>query len=124
MKKEESLRYYLIIFGLFNIFILAFIIPLFFGDILLWSPRNLPTDMMIGSINLAMGMIMLLVAQNPMRHKSFIDFIIISNVFHAIVMFVYAQNIMHIFDAMTVCSIGVLPLLFYPWSLRDFLRYR
>jgi len=34
MKKEESLKYYLIVFGLFNIFILAFIIPLFFGDFL------------------------------------------------------------------------------------------
>lgn len=123
MNKEESLKYYLVIFGLFNIFIFAFIIPLFFGDFLLWSPRNFPTEMMIGSINLAMGMIMLLVAQNPMGHKSFIDFIVISNVFHAIVMFVYAQNIIHIFDAIAVCLIGVLPLLIYPWGLRDFLKY-
>jgi len=122
MNKIKLLRYYLYVFGFGNLFLLSFS-PILFGDILLWSPRNIPTELMIGSIYFAMGIIMLMTAKNPLSHKSFVDFVVVANIFHAIVMILFAQNIFHLGDAALIGLMGVLPLLFYPWSLKNFLRY-
>ena len=119
--KEKLLKYYLIIFGLLNLTVLSFGV-LVFGDLLLWAPRNIPTEIMMSSIYFAIGIIMILCSRNPLSHKSFIDFIVIANILHAIVMIVYAENLMHIGDALIIGAIGVLPLLFYPWGLRNFLK--
>ncbi len=121
MNKEKILKYYLIIFGMLNLTMLSFGV-LLFADLLLWTPRNIPTEIMISSIYFAMGIFMILCSRNPISHKSFIDFIIIANIFHAIVMFLYAENLMHIGDAIVIGALGVLPLLFYPWGLRKFLK--
>lgn len=122
MNKTELLRYYLYIFGFANLFLLSFG-PILLGDILLWSPRNIPVELMLGSLYFAMGIIMLVAAKNPLSHKTFVDFIVIANIFHAIVMLIFAQNIFHLGDAALIGLMGVLPLLFYPWGLKNFLRY-
>ena len=64
MNREKLLTFYLYIFGFGNI-VTSFGIPVLFGDELLWHPRNLPTDTMVGSLYLAMGIIMVLVAKHP-----------------------------------------------------------
>ena len=61
-KKTSYLRGYLLIFGLLNIFVISFTIPLLFGDWLLWEPRNLAVEMMMSSIYLAMGIVMMIIA--------------------------------------------------------------
>jgi hypothetical protein len=61
MRKKYYLSLFLRIFGIANL-ITAFGIPLFFGDLLLWTPRNLPTELMVGSLYFAMGIMMLVAA--------------------------------------------------------------
>lgn len=39
-KKSKYLKRYLLIFGLLNIFVISFTVPLLLGDWLLWEPRN------------------------------------------------------------------------------------
>jgi hypothetical protein len=100
-------------------------VPYFFGDLLLWHSRNIAVEMMISVIYFAMGIIMIFSAGNPIAHESFLDFVIIANIRHEIVMVVYAKNFLHlIVDAIPIGLMGLLPLLFYPWSLSKFLRYR
>jgi hypothetical protein len=95
MNKIKFLKYYLYVFGFANLFLLSFG-PILLGDLLLWSPRNIPTELMIASIYFAMGIIMLITAKNPFSHKSFVDFVVVANIFHAIVMIIFAQNIFHL----------------------------
>ena len=124
MNKLDLLRSYLYIAGIFAIFV----IPLgavVFGDTILWTPRNIPTEMMMNSIFVAMGIVMILTARNPMVHKAFVDFIILSNIFHAVVMLIFAQNVLHVVvDVVIVGAMGGLPLLFYPWGLNNFFKIR
>ena len=123
MAKTKLLKAYFYIFGTGNI-ITSVAIPVFFGDELLWHPRSLPTDLMVGSIYMAMGIIMVLVAKYPKKHKGFIDFIILSNILHAIVMIFYAQRPIHIYlDSGFIVTMGIIPLFLYPWPLRKFLTY-
>lgn len=123
-RKTKYLKGYLIIFGLLNIFVISFTIPWLLGDLLLWSPRNIPVEMMMSSIYLVMGGMMLRINKDPMPHQGFIDFIVIANLAHALVMVIYAENIWHIlFDAGVIALMGCLPLFFYPWGLRRFWRY-
>ncbi|MDH3876203.1 MAG: hypothetical protein OET18_00055 [Desulfobacterales bacterium] len=123
--KMQFLKYYFWVFGLLNILIISFTVPLLFGDLLLWQPRNIPVEIMIGVIYFAMGIIMIFSASNPLSHKSFLDFVIIANILHAIVMVLFAKNLFHlIVDVIPIGLMGVLPLLFYPWGLSKFLRYR
>lgn len=123
-RKSRWLRRYLIVFGLLNIFVLSFTIPLLFGDLLLWQPRNLPVEMMMSSIYLAMGIVMIACARNPVAYKSFIDFLVLANLGHALVMLLSAQSLWHQVDVLAVGLLGILPLFFYPWGLRAFLRYQ
>jgi hypothetical protein len=76
MNKVNYFKIYLRFFGTLNV-LTAFSIPLLFGNQLLWHPRNLPTELMVGSLYFALGIVMLLVSKTPMKHKAFIDFIII-----------------------------------------------
>jgi len=100
-------------------------IPVFWGDELLWQPRNFPTDLMVGSMYMAMGIIMVLIAKQPKEHKSFIDFIVIANILHALVMIFYAQKPSHIYlDSTFMFAMGMIPLFIYPWPIRKFLRYK
>ena len=123
-KKTKYLKRYLLIFGLLNIFVISFTIPLLFGDWLLWEPRNLAVEMMMSSIYLAMGIVMVLIARNPLPHKAFIDFLVIANLAQAFVMQIFSENIWHlVFDVGAIALMGALPLVFYPWGLRRFLRY-
>jgi hypothetical protein len=47
--KEAGLRYYLYLFGILNIFVVSSV-PILLGDFLLWSPRNIPTELMLSSV--------------------------------------------------------------------------
>ena len=123
MKKEKFIQAYFCVFGVLNI-LTAFTIPLLLGNQLLWHPRNLPTDLMVGSLYFAMGIVMLFVSKTPAKHKAFVDFIIIGNILHSIVMIAFAQNHLHVLlDAGFIGAMGVLPLALYPWELKKFLRY-
>jgi hypothetical protein len=122
--KERWLGYYLLIFGFLNIFVVSFTVPILFGDRLLWHPRNVPDEMMLSVIYLAMGIVMVAAAWRPLTHKAFVDFLILGSLLHAIVMLACAEHILHIvFDVATVGVMGLLPLFLYPWRLTSFLRY-
>ena len=123
-RKTKYLKQYLLIFGLLNIFVISFTVPLLLGDWLLWEPRNLAVEMMMSSIYLAMGIVMVLIARNPLPHKAFIDFLVVANLGHAFVMLIFSENIWQlVFDFGVIALMGALPLFFYPWGLRQFLRY-
>jgi hypothetical protein len=123
MKKVKLLKIYLYIFGIGNV-VTSLLVPLVFGDAVLWHPRNLATDLMVGSVYLAMGIVMVCIARKPENHKGFIDFIVIANIFHAIVMIVFAQKPSHIYlDAGFIGLMGVIPLFIYPWGITKFLKY-
>jgi len=125
MDKPRFLKYYFWMFGLLNILVISFTVPLLFGDLFLWQPRNIPDEIMIGVIYFAMGIIMIFSASNPLAHKSFLDFVILANILHSFVMVIYAKNLFHIVvDFLSIGLMGVLPLLFYPWGLRKFLTYQ
>jgi hypothetical protein len=119
--KTTYLKAYLYIFGFLNIFIVS-TIPVIFGDVFLWEPRNIPTEIMIASLYLAMGVVMVFAARNPEKHKAFVDFLVIANILHALVMVVTAQKMLQIvLDVLPIGAMGILPLVFYPWGLRNFL---
>ena len=120
--RERFLKYYLNIFGLINVLVIP-TIPIIFGDTFLWQPRNIPTEVMMASIYLAMGVIMILAARNPIKHKAFIDFVILANTLHGGVMLYSAQSpVQIILDVIPIGLIGLLPLFMYPWGLHNFLR--
>lgn len=123
-RKTKYLKQYLLIFGLLNIFVISFTVPLLLGDWLLWEPRNFAVEMMMSSIYLAMGIVMVLIARKPLPHKAFIDFLVIANLGHALVMLIFSETIWQLLlDVGVIALMGALPLFFYPWGLRQFLRY-
>ena len=125
MNRTQLLKHYFIVFGIINIFVISFTVPLLLGDVLMWQPRNIPVEMMISVIYFAMGIIMLCSAGNPLAHKSFLDFVILANIFHASVMVIYAKNLFHlVVDSLSIGLMGIIPLFFYPWGLRKFLSYK
>lgn len=124
MDKIKLLKIYFSVFGLLNIFVISFTVPLLFGDLLLWHPRNMPTEMMVSVLYFAMGIVMIRCAKNPFKHQSFLDFLVIGNCLHAAVMIIFADNLFHIgIDSMAIGLMGLLPLLIYPWGIRNFLNY-
>ncbi len=124
MDRLQFLRWYLWLGGLLNIFVISLAVPLLLGDLLLWHPRNIPDERMISVIYLSMGVLMIAVARRPLAHKSYVDFLVLSNVLHAAVMLLYARNVYHVVvDVAGIGALGLAPLFFYPWGLRKFLRY-
>ena len=120
--KEKNLSIYLYVFGLASIFLIT-TIPFIWGDLLLWHPRNTPTEIMIAGIYFAMGVVMVLTAKKPSNQKSFIDFLILANLVHALIMIITARNIYQIiFDVIPIGLMGLIPLIVYPWNIRNFLR--
>jgi hypothetical protein len=120
-RKNKFLKAYLKIFGFFNLLFVP-TIPIIFGDVFLWQPRNLPTEIMMAGLYFAMGLVMIFAARKPEKQKAFVDFLIIGNILHATVMLFTAQNTWQIvLDALPVGVMGGLPLLFYPWGLGKFL---
>ncbi|MHA2070766.1 MAG: hypothetical protein ACXAEE_08975 [Candidatus Thorarchaeota archaeon] len=119
MDKVKLLSYYLYLFGFLSLTVIA-IGPYFLGEELLWQPRNLPTEIMMSGIYFSMGIVMILAARDSNKHKLFVDFLILSNTIHAIIMVTFAQNVLQILvDAGLIGLMGVLPLFFYPWGLRN-----
>ena len=119
--KTQFLKSYLYIFGFLNIFIVS-TIPVIFGDVFLWQPRNLPTEIMMASLYFSMGVVMVFAARNPEKHKSFVDFLVLGNILHALVMLITVQNATQIMlDVIPIGLMGILPLFFYPWEIRNFL---
>ncbi len=124
MEKGKLLKIYLYSFGLINIIFVTFVVPLVFGDQLLWLPRNTPDEAMISGLYFTMGVMMILAAKNPLEHKSLVDFIILANVIHGAIMFYFAENFLHvIIDVSSMLLMGLLPLVFYPWGLKNLFRY-
>lgn len=123
MYKSKLLKIYFWVFGLLNIFVISFTAPLVFGDLFLWHPRNVPTEMMMSVIYLAMGIVMVCCARSPEKHKSLIDFLVLANTLHAIIMAVYAENAYHLLiDSASIGLMGIIPLFIYPWGIKNFLR--
>ena len=119
--KIKMLKTYLFVFGFLNIFVIS-TVPVIFGDVFLWQPRNLPTEIMMASLYFSMGVVMVFAARNPENNKAFVDFLIIGNTLHALVMLVTAQNFLQIvLDVLPIGLMGILPLFFYPWGIRNFL---
>ena len=119
--KTKLLKSYLYIFGFLNIFVVS-TLPVLFGNVFLWQPRNLPTEIMMASLYFSMGIVMVFAAQNPEKHKTFIDFLVLGNTLHSLVMLVTAQSTLQIIlDVIPIGAMGILPLFFYPWGIRNFL---
>ncbi len=77
----------------------------------------------MSAIYFSMGIVMVLAARAPTEHRLFVDFLILSNIVHAVIMILFAQNILHIVvDAGLIGIMGILPLCFYPWGLRNLLQ--
>ena len=122
-QKLRRLTLFLYGFGFTNI-ATAFTVPLFFAESLLWQPRSLATDLMVGSLYLALGIVMVSAAKRPEQHKALIDFIILSSLLHGAVMVVFAQQPLHIaIDALFLGLMGLIPLWAYPWPRHQLLRF-
>lgn len=122
MDKIDFMKSYLIIFGTLSI-LTSIIIPIFFPQFL-WQPTNISQEIMISSIYIAMGVVMIYTTKNPKNLEAFIDFLITTNVSHAAVMTLFAENIYHLLvDSLFVGLMGILPLLFYPWKRTKILKY-
>ncbi|HSG45490.1 MAG TPA: hypothetical protein VLA72_20275 [Anaerolineales bacterium] len=77
---------------------------------------------MMSSLYLAMGVVMVFAARSPVKHKAFVDFLILANVLHALVMLFTAQSMWQvILDVIPIGLMGILPLVFYPWGMKKFL---
>lgn len=123
-RRQQLLTYYLYIGGMINIFIVTWL-PFALAEWMLWAPRNLPDELMISSIYLAMGIAMIAAARQPDGRKAFVDFLIVANLFHALVMTLMAQHLWQILlDALPIALMGTMPLVFYPWGIQNFLVQR
>jgi len=123
MSRIQYLSFFLRLFGIANI-LTFFTIPNFFGDVLLWEPRNLPTELMAGSLYLAMGVVMLVTARIPVEHRAFLEFAILGNILHAVVMIAFAEDpVQLVVDVGFIGLMGFILLALYPWGIRNFLRH-
>lgn len=123
MSRIQYLSFFLRLFGIANI-LTAFTIPIFFGDVLLWEPRNLPTELMVGSLYFAMGVVMLVTARAPIEHRAFLEFAFLGNILHAVVMIAFAENpVQLVVDVGFIGLMGFILLALYPWGIRNFLRH-
>ncbi len=57
-----------------------------------WSPYNAIYDQMIVSIYFALGIVALFAIRDPLKHTSFLWFIVLSSVLHGTVMLFHAAN--------------------------------
>ncbi len=119
-QREAWLRVYLYAFGVGNIVIHP-VLPFLFQEQFFWTPRNRPYEFMIGGIYIAMGIIMLLAARKPQQHKLFVDFTILGNLLHAVVMIAFGiwEQPAHLYgDVLWISAMWIIPLFFYPWGVR------
>ncbi|MEX2027978.1 MAG: DUF6632 domain-containing protein [Candidatus Curtissbacteria bacterium] len=122
--KEKILRQFLYWFGLGNIFVHP-ILPWFFHQQFFWTPRNIPYEFMIGGMYIAWGIVMVAASKEPLKHKLFIDFTILGNLFHTAVMIFFGivEQPMHLYgDVLWISALWIIPLLYYPWGIKNFLR--
>lgn len=124
VNKEKKLTIFLYWFGLANIFLHP-VLPWFFPHHFFWTPRNIPYEFMIGGIYIALGLVMVASSNNPLKHKLFIDFSILANLFHAIVMiyFGFMDQPMHLYgDVLWISALWIIPLVYYPWKISGFMK--
>ncbi|MCG8314328.1 MAG: hypothetical protein MI976_14060 [Pseudomonadales bacterium] len=122
--KQHYLKQYLKLFGWLNVLVVSFPVPLLVGDFLLWQPRNLAVELMLSSLYFAMGIVMVASSRAPQAPKAFIDFLVLVNLLHGLLMFAVAENWRHVFlDALPITLMGALPLFIYPWGLQHLFRY-
>lgn len=121
---ETKLKKVLYWFGLANIFLHP-VLPWFFPHHFFWTPRNIPYEFMIGGIYIALGIVMVIASKEPLKHKLFIDFSILANLFHAVVMIYFGlvDQPSHLYgDVLWISALWLVPLFYYPWKLNTFLR--
>ncbi|MEX2008345.1 MAG: DUF6632 domain-containing protein [Candidatus Spechtbacterales bacterium] len=126
MSKEQGLAKFLLVFGLGNILVHP-ILPWFFQQQFFWTPKNVPYEFMIGGLYIAWGIVMVVASRDPLKHKLFVDFTILGNLFHAIVMIFFGvmEQPKHLYgDVIWISALGVIPLIFYPWGVKNFLRQK
>lgn len=124
MKKVRILSIFLFYMGLANIFLHP-ILPWFLPHMFFWTPRNIPYEFMIGGIYIAWGIVMIAASKEPLKNKLFIDFTILGNLFHALVMIFFGiiEQPMHLYgDVLWISALWVVPLVYYPWGIKNFLK--
>jgi hypothetical protein len=125
MTKETLLSRFMLFGGLGNVFVHP-VLPWCLPQLFFWQPRNIPYEFMIGGLYLALGIVMVIAARDPLEHKLFVDFVVLGNLFHAGVMIYFAvtrQQLAHLYgDVIWIAALGLLPLAFYPWGVAHFLR--
>lgn len=122
--KDKGLKIFLYVFWVGNVIVHP-VIPFLFPPQFFWTPRNRPHEFMIGGIYIAMGIMMILAAQEPRKHKLFVDFIILGNFLHAVVMIIFGiidQPAHLVGDVLWISVLWILPLVFYPWGLQKLMR--
>jgi hypothetical protein len=78
---------------------------------------------MIAGIYVTMGIIMIAAAPSPSKHKAFVDFLILANLLHAAIMTATVRNALQVVvDIVPIGAMGILPLAFYPWGIKNYLR--
>lgn len=77
---------------------------------------------MVGSLYFATSMVMLIAAGAPLEHRAFLEFAILGNIFHAVVMLVFAENSVQLeVDISFIRLMGFILLALYPWGIKNFL---
>ncbi|MDH5645528.1 MAG: hypothetical protein OEZ01_05945, partial [Candidatus Heimdallarchaeota archaeon] len=63
-------------------------------------------------------------SKHPENTKSLLDFIIVANILHTLVMLYFSQHPLHIIiDVGGISLIAIIPLLIYPWDRKNFLKF-
>lgn len=126
-KIMKKLSRYLFLAGWANL-VLHPVLPWLLPELFFWQPRNYAYEFMIGGIYLALGIVMIIASKQPEKHKLFVDFCILMNLFHAVVMMAFAilVNQPHhlVGDVVWIGAQAVIPLFVYPWGIKNFLSAR
>ena len=123
-KEAEALQAYLRIAGLFCLIVAPSLAVFSYMNYYLATPFDVMMEVMLAVFYVGLGAIMLLVSSHPMEHKSFIDFIIVSNVSLGAFALMFGNSWGHMSAVTFIAAVlaGV-PLKCYPWAAKLFLRY-
>ncbi|QVL17150.1 hypothetical protein KH389_17220 [Pseudomonas qingdaonensis] len=84
--REKSLRWALLVFGLFLLIGLYPLMNWFWIDGWTWEPRQVKYEQMIQGVYATLGIFMLIASRRPSEHRSLIQFAIWSSIVHAGIM--------------------------------------
>ncbi len=95
MDNQTKIRYLKIALRVFGLFLLLGLYPLMnwiWPDGWAWEPRQTEYEQMIQGIYATLGVFLVIAANNPLEHRSLIQFTIWSSVVHAGIMAVQAGH--------------------------------